>query len=474
MSKNKVSRREVVQMAGAVSVAAAASKIAGAPAIQKVKAANDQVQYGFIGTGSRGQYLLKHLHNIDNGRCVAVCDIDETAMRKGAEVIGTKPAMHKDYRELLSRKDVDAVLIAVPLYMHFPITKDALLAGKNTFCEKSLVFKPEEVHELRALVSERPQQVMQVGLQRRYSQYYAMVRQMIDKGILGQVTHVQAQWHRNPGWTMKPGGDLKNWRLYRRYSGGLTAELASHQIDIADWMFGATPEYVIGIGGLDTWKDGRDIYDNIQLIYKYPNNQKLIYSAISTNQHLPLFENSRTEFGELIMGTGGAVQITVGTDNEPCTAYWFPEKDTRLTKADQKKPENTKAGATMVTAGASKALPVLLDGEAVDMKNDSFISREMKFARLWLYKKGVLVPEEPRNPVDTELESFFNDCKTHGRPKANIDVGLADSAAVILSNLAMDEQRRVNFSELETMGRTGVPAAAPLTTRTLVPPPPPV
>jgi FlaA1/EpsC-like NDP-sugar epimerase len=115
-NKQDLTRREVVQMAGAASVAAAASKLQGAPAIQKVRGANNQGQYGFIGTGSRGQYLLKHLKDIESGRCVAICDIDQDAMNKAAALVPQKPAMHKDYRELLGRKDVDAVLIAVPLF----------------------------------------------------------------------------------------------------------------------------------------------------------------------------------------------------------------------------------------------------------------------------------------------------------------------------------------------------------------------
>jgi predicted dehydrogenase len=459
-NKQDFTRREVVQMAGAVSAAAAASRLQGAPAIQKVRGANNQVQYGFIGTGSRGQYLLKHLKAMEGGRCVALCDIDESAMRKAAELVPQKPAMHKDHRDLLARKDVDAVLIATPLFAHFPVTKDALDAGKHVFCEKSLVFKPEEVHALRALANSKPKQILQTGLQRRYSKYYQMVKQMIDKGVLGTVTHVHAQWHRNPGWTMKPGGEMKNWRLFKKYSGGLTAELASHQIDVADWMFGSHPEYVLGVGELLNWKDGRDIFDEIQLIYRYPKGQKLVYSAITTSQHLPLFNASRTEFGELIMGTGGAVHITVGTDNEPATAIWYPEKDTKLTKADPKTKENTVAGATMVTGKASQGLPVLLEGEAVDMKNDSFIQREMKFARLWLYKKGILVPEEPVNPVDTELEGFFHSVRTGTRPRADLEVGLMDSTTVMLSNLAMEEQRKVYFSEINNMG-TGAPTQIP-------------
>ena len=188
--KQDVSRRNFVKTAGAAAAIAA-------PAIESLKAANNAVQFGFIGTGSRGQYLLQHINQTDQGRCVAVCDIFEGNLDKGAEIAGTNPRKFKDYRELLSQKDVDCVFIAVPLFLHFPVTRDALLAGKHVFCEKSLVFKPEEVHALRQLSRERPKQVLQVGLQRRYSKYYQTARQMIEKGILGKVTNVQAQWHRN-------------------------------------------------------------------------------------------------------------------------------------------------------------------------------------------------------------------------------------------------------------------------------------
>jgi predicted dehydrogenase len=455
--RKNLSRRDVVKAAGAAGVLAAARKIEGAPAIQKVRAANNQVQYGLIGTGSRGSYLLGHLKSIDNGRCVAVCDINPDHLEKGAATIGNNPEKFKDYRELLAKRDIDAVLIATPLFVHFMVTKDSLESGKHTFCEKSLVFKPEEVHALRALANARPKQVLQVGLQRRYSRYYQLLKDMVDKGVLGTVTHVHAQWHRNPGWVLKPDKDpvqqrLNNWRLFREYSGGLAAELASHQIDVADWMFGASPEYVIGVGGLDVRKDGRDIFDNIQLIYKYPKNQKVTYSAISTNAHLPYFSAQRSEMGECIMGTEGAVEITVGDDRHMPIAIWFREPEQpKVTKAGEVK-ESWKAGATMVAGGVAKGLPIVAEREEFTGK-ESFIEREMKFARRWLYAKGVMVPEEQGNPVDAELESFFNDCRDGKRPRADLEVGLADSTAVILSNLAMDEERRVYFNEIEKMGR---------------------
>jgi len=458
---DNVNRRDFVKTAGTVAaVAAVAPMLEGAPAIRTVHAANERVQYGFIGTGGRGQYLLQHMRDADLGRCVAVCDIYEPNALKGAEIAGTKPKIYKDYRELLAQKDVDCVLIATPLFAHFPVTRDALLAGKHVFCEKSLVFKPEEVHALRKLANERPRQVLQTGLQRRYSKFYQTAKQMVDKGLLGDVTHIQAQWHRNGGWTMKKVDDparqrIANWRLFREYSGGLTAELASHQIDVADWMFGAHPEFVTGVGGLDFVNDGRDVYDNIALIFSYPKGRKLFYSSISTNQHLPFFGGQRTEFGEKIMGTRATIEITVGTDKEPAIGMWYlePKKPEPAAPAKDKKETAALAGASLASTGkGSKGFPVLLDSDQVTDK-DSFLSKELKYARRWLYAKGIMVPEEDRNPVDVELEDFLNCVKTGRRPLADLEVGLADSSAVILSNLAMDEGRRVYMNEINKMGR---------------------
>jgi predicted dehydrogenase len=440
-------RRQAVQVAGGATVAMAAAKMA-APAIQTVKAANNQVRYGFIGAGSRGTYLLNFLSKIDAGRCVAMCDIYEPNLRKGMESLGYKMDGYKDYRELLARKDVDCVYIATPIFAHFPVTRDALLAGKHVFCEKSLVFRPEEVHALRALHNQYPRLVIQTGLQRRYSTFYQVAKQMVDKGVLGNVTHVRAQWHRN-GSGRRPVKDPSlerqiNWRFYRETSGGWTAELASHQIDVADWMFGMTPDFVCGIGGIDTWKDGRDTYDNIQLLYKYPRGQKLIYSAITTNSHL--------EFNECIMGTLGAIEITVGDNKNPARGLWFREPSAPRQQVVGKAKENWTAGATMVATGVQKGFPLLLP-EDLQTSNDSFVSREMKFARRWLYNKGIMTPIERRDPVEVELESFLHCVRSGAKPRADIEVGLLDATGVILSNLAMDEGRRVYYNEIEKMGR---------------------
>jgi predicted dehydrogenase len=258
-------------------------------------------------------------------------------------------------------------------------------------------------------------------------------------------------------WTMKPGGEsnIANWRVYRSMSGGLPAELTSHQVDVADWMFGSSPEFVMGLGSLDTLKDGRDVYDNVQLIYRYPKGQKLTYSSISTNQFNPFFNGSRPEMGEIIMGTDGTIEITVGDDLHTAIAWWYlePPKTTTVAKADAKKKEAFVAGATMVASGGANGPIPIMTSDLEFTANASFLSREAKFARRWLTAKGILVQEEQNNPVDTELEGFFQSCRDLTPPKANLEIGMADSVAVILSNLAMDEGRRVYFNEIDKMGR---------------------
>ncbi|MBI3695167.1 MAG: Gfo/Idh/MocA family oxidoreductase [Acidobacteria bacterium] len=447
---SEVNRRHF--MATAMGLAAAAATLPKLRAQNGGKSANSTVGYGFIGAGSRGQQLLQHLSRTEVGRPIALCDIYSENLKKGIKTVGGNPEGYYDYKELLARKDIDAVYIAVPLFTHFEITKAALEAGKHVFCEKSLVFTPEEVHQLRALAAKYPNQIIQVGLQRRYSEFYQVARQMIDKGMLGRVTHMQAQWHRNGDWR-RPVKDKTleeqiNWRMYRKYSGGLVAELASHQIDIAEWMFGYPPVSVMGVGGIDYWKDGRDIYDNIQLIYTYPKGEKLMYSSITNNAHMPYsgLQGIR-EVGEVIMGDAGTIQISLGK------GMWYREPDApKVGKAGAAK-ENWTAGATVTEAALTKGFPIL-PGQDVDTRDsDSFIAKEVKFAKRWLYNKGILVPEEVRDPVGIELEDFLLCVRDGKKPKANLDVGLNDSIGVILANLAMDQERKVKFSEIETMGK---------------------
>jgi len=163
--------------------------------------------------------------------------------------------------------------------------------------------------------------------------------------------------------------------------------------------------------------------------------------------------------GEIIMGTDGTVEITVGDDVHPAIAWWYrePPRTTTVAKAEEKEKKAFVAGATMVASGGVNGPIPIMTSDLEFTGNENFLNREMKFARRWLTSKGVIMQEEQRNPVDVELESFFQNCRDGQRPRADLEAGLADSVAVILSNIAMDEGRKVYFNEMEKLGR---PAAA--------------
>jgi predicted dehydrogenase len=456
-----VNRREFVKSAGAATAAVAAvlPRAQGAPAVITAKAAERTIKYGFIGPGSRGLRLLeRHLQHSPAGECVALCDIYEPNLKKAVELFAGKPTPYTDYRKLLEQSDVEAVFIATPLFMHYPIMKDALEAGKHVFCEKSLVFTPAEVHGLRELHEAHPNQVIQVGLQRRYSSFYQTAKQMIEKGTIGKVTHIYAQWHRNGSWRRAVSDpsmeDQINWRLYKRYSGGLCAELMSHQVDVADWMIGATPTAVTGVGGLDYWKDGRDIFDNIQLIFEYPAGEKLLYSSITTNRHIEGRRTPGDGCREVIMGTDGAIEITLIPGGE---GMWFLDPMKERMGEQAKSGEAWTAGATVADRlEQGEGLPIIPGIQDFNAANAGFIEKEVEFAKRWLYQKGILVPSEDRDPEYKELHSFLVDVRDGGKPKSDIEVGLQDSIAVMLSNYCMQEQRKVYFSEIDEMGKDGV------------------
>jgi predicted dehydrogenase len=444
----QITRRDAVKAVAAAPLAVA---------LQSAQAANSQVGFGVIGSGARGRDLIACFNRIGSGRCIAVSDSNDTNLRSGIQLSVHKPQSCKDYRELLGRKEIEAVVVATPPHTHFAIVRDALLAGKHVFCENVLVFKPEEVHALRALADTRSEQIVQVGLERRYSKFYQTAKQMVSKGFLGEITNIQAQWHRNRDWVMDPQKPKEaNWPLLREFSGGLTSELASHQMDVADWMFNDTPEFVVGVGGLDWKRDGRDTYDNISLIFKYPGGQKFTYTAITSNKHLPMFRGERSGFGETIMGTEGTIEITLGTEQEPALGLWYFEPNpVKVSKAEDAKEIARVAGSSMASSGRGlRVIPILLERDQIN-GDEPFLEREMKYARRWLYAKGIMVPQEVRNPMEVQLESFLECCREGKRPKAHLEAGLNNSSAVILANMAMDQNRRVAFTEFERLGRGG-------------------
>jgi len=426
-NEHDVTRREFLKAAAVVAAASALPNV-GAPAILADPGPSDAVRFGIIGTGTEGCTLLKFLTTIPAGRCVATCDIYPPNLQKGVETIGNSPATYEDYRQLLERKDIDAVLICTPLNLHTRMTIDALAAGKHVFVEKSMFFKEEEGEQIRQAAAAHPKQVLQVGLQRRSSVLYNVAMEMIRKGALGKITFVRAHWHRNSDWR-RPVPDPKferllNWRMYREYSGGLMAELASHQIDVANWAIGAEPVSVVGTGGIDYWKDGRETCDNVQVIFEYPGGQKLVFTSILSNGHYG--------FQEEIMGDQGTLEITIGK------GMYYRESVAQTSTGAAK--ENWWAGATVSEQAAQKGIPIFPEkGNGPE----GFLDREWRYAKRWLASMGISEYEEPHDPWWSEMVNYFASIR-EGKPVvAPLELGEADALAVIYGNRAVDTGQKV-------------------------------
>jgi predicted dehydrogenase len=421
-----VTRREFLKTA-ATAAAVSALPAVGAPAIIAGPSPSDVVGYGIIGTGTEGCTLLKFLTTIPEGRCLATCDIYPPNLKKGVETIGSNPQTYDEYHRLLDRKDVDAVLIATPLNLHAQMVIDSLNAGKHVFVEKTMFFKAEEEKQIRDAVAAHPQQVLQIGLQRRSSVLYNVAMEMIRKGALGKITFVRANWHRNSDWR-RPVPDPKferllNWRMYREYSGGLMAELASHQIDVANWAIGAEPVSVIGTGGIDYWKDGRETCDNVQVIFEYPGGQKLVFTSILSNAHYG--------FQEQIMGDHGTLEITIGK------GMYFREK---VAKATGGAKEDWWAGATVSDEATQKGIPIFPEKVSSD---EGFVDREMRLGRRWLASMGIYEYEEPHDPWWSELKNYFASIRENKPIAAPLEIGVADARGVIYGNRAIDTGQKV-------------------------------
>ncbi|RZL33282.1 MAG: Gfo/Idh/MocA family oxidoreductase, partial [Pedobacter sp.] len=214
-----------------------------------------------IGCGDRGKGVLSVIKQMPTKfNAVAYCDVLDFRLQETKKYVPASAVAHKNYRKILEDKSIEVVFIATPLSEHFGIAKDALKAGKHVYVEKTMTYNIDEALALRKLVNQHPKQIFQVGYQYRYSPLYFKVKEMIQTGYLGKVSQVDCRWDRNWNWR-RPVADKTlerkiNWRMYKEYSGGLPAELLSHQIDFINWAFETQPDEIVATGGVDVFKDG--------------------------------------------------------------------------------------------------------------------------------------------------------------------------------------------------------------------------
>ncbi len=307
-----------------------------------------------IGTGARGCELIRALSTIDNVRIVAVCDTYGLHRERGWQYAGPLAKAVGDPQRLFDETKPQAVVVATPPVTHAELCLAALERGCAVFCEKTLGANRAEAVRIAEAVTKH-QAVFQVGLQRRANAIYRQAAAMVQTGMLGRITAIKCQWNRHHDWRRPvpvarnhpdfPELDRQlNWKLYLATSQGLLGELGSHQLDVANWVLGTPPKNVIGVGGIDYWNDGREVFDNVSLIYDYvvtppparrgttlppgvtadPYTVRVTYSSLQNNA----YEGA----SELILGTHGTLLLTdkkgwLYREPVPEEIAWSPRAD---------------------------------------------------------------------------------------------------------------------------------------------------
>ncbi|MBC7652979.1 MAG: Gfo/Idh/MocA family oxidoreductase [Oligoflexus sp.] len=339
---------------------------------------------GVIGCGDRGKGLISVMDGLsDFYNVIAICDvldfrIKETIAKNKREFI-----LYTDYRKLLENNKIDAVIISVTLSDHFEIAKAALLAGKHIYLEKTMTYNIPQALELSNLKLKHPHQILQIGHQYRYVPLYFKVKDMIEKGYLGKVTQIDCRWDRNSTWrrpiTDKSLEKAVNWRMYKEYSGGLVAELLSHQIDFINWAFDTHPDEILATGGIDYYKDGRETYDNVQVMLRY-NKEGIVGNFGST------LANAHDGYLFKIKGTKGMVSLLM---NE---GIYYPEKK-------QEKELKTIDGVT----GATKIEWNKEGGIKIDADN----SKDGTWYALKDFYDCIIYKKEPTSNIKTGSNTAF-------------------------------------------------------------------
>lgn len=309
-----------------------------------------KINVGIIGCGDRGKGLMELIKQLpDQFHITAICDVLDFRLEEAKKTVASKDLkVYKNYHQLLDDKSIQAVFIAVPLHLHFLIGSDTLKAGKHVYLEKTMTYNIPQAIDLVHLAKNYGAQTLQIGHQYRYTPLYFKVKEMIQKGYLGKVTQVDCRWDRNWNWRRPvPDPSLErkiNWRMYKEYSGGLTAELLSHQIDFINWAFETHPDEIFGTGGIDNYKDGRETYDNVQVMLRY-NKKEMIGNFGAT------CSNSRDGYLFKIKGTKGTISLLV---NE---GIYYPEPQTRK----ELETVDGVTGATKITWSKDGGMPILTE-----------------------------------------------------------------------------------------------------------------
>ena len=258
---------------------------------------NDKVRVGLIGAGIIGNYDLDTALKVPGVELGGVCDLYTGRLDYAKEKYGNDTFTTRDYREIIARKDIDAVFICVPDHWHARIAIDALNAGKHVYCEKPMVKKIDEGHKIID-AHKKSGKVFQVGSQRASSKGVMEVKKYYEQGAIGELTYVESvndRYNSNGAWNYSIPTDASpltvdfdkflgnapkvpfdatrffRWRNFKDYGTGVGGDLFVHLLTGLHKVTGSIgPSRVYALGDLNYWKDGRDANDLMTALLDYP------------------------------------------------------------------------------------------------------------------------------------------------------------------------------------------------------------
>ncbi len=299
---------------GKSAAALAGGAVLGTSALSyaNILGANDRISLCHIGNGSRGgdlDWIAAQLKTSHNAEMTTVCDLwsvnREKAVATNAKYYGRAPRALQYLEDALALKDVDAVLISTPEHSHSPILKMAIDAGKDAYVEKPMGNVLEEAKAARDAAIEH-NRIVQVGTQHRSEPYPRAAHDLVQTGVLGDVSKVEIEWnYHGPRWRgrretkllREADTDWRKWlltkpyrpfdpqvycefRLYKEFSSGIPDQWMSHALDLVHWFMNDNyPRSVMAHGGIFAWRDGRENADTFQALLEYPKGFLVSYST---------------------------------------------------------------------------------------------------------------------------------------------------------------------------------------------------
>lgn len=299
-------------------------------------AASDKVQLAVIGSGSRGRQVTKSFVRQPDVEIVAVCDVFDHSLQLGVEAAGGNPQTYKDFRQVLDRKDIDAVLVASPDHWHALMTVEACKAGKDVYVEKPIY---HDLHEGKVMVeaARKYNRVVQVGTMQRSALHFQKAVELVQNGLLGKVSYCRT-WNYsnnyplgigNPPDAAPPAGlDWDFWlgpapkvpynasrahgtfRFFWDYAGGMMTDWGIHLIDIIQWgMQVEGPKVISALGGKYYDQDNSQTPDTLQVAYEYENPSFILVYEHRWNNANSMYEKG---YGMEFHGTDGTLFIDRG------------------------------------------------------------------------------------------------------------------------------------------------------------------